>query len=229
MSKNKIIFVAVAIVLLVGAFAYGVISTPHTDTAYIETTSQTTTEYATEQSTEQSTELVTETATELTTEALTESVTEITTALEVVTELTTVKLSVEPVTEQTTKAVSTVHLSVNCKTLVGKYDKATQNGGIIYEGDYTLNGGESAFDVLQSCMRTAGIPMEFSKTPAYNSIYVEGIDNIYEFDFGDLSGWMYNVNGVFPGYASSEYKLQAGDKIEFTYTCDLGKDVGAGY
>jgi hypothetical protein len=226
MSKNKIIFVAVALVLLVGAFAYGVISTPHT-----EVTTQSNTGYITEQSTQ----LATETTTEALSETVTESVTKFTTELETVTELTTVLTTqaaavtvTEAVTEQTTnQAVSTVHLSVNCKTLVGKYDKATQNGGIIYDGDYVLKGGESAFDVLQSCMREAGIPMEFSKTPAYNSVYVEGIDNIYEFDFGDLSGWMYNVNGVFPGYASSEYALQAGDVIEFTYTCDLGKDVGA--
>lgn len=43
---------------------------------------------------------------------------------------------------------------------------------------------------------------------------------------GPLSGWMYKVNGEFPGYGSSKYKLSNGDVIEWVYTCDLGRDVG---
>lgn len=40
--------------------------------------------------------------------------------------------------------------------------------------------------------------MESNWTPAYNSAYIEGIGNLYEFDCGNLSGWMYSVNGVWP-------------------------------
>lgn len=32
----------------------------------------------------------------------------------------------------------------------------------------------------------------------YNSAYIEGINNLYEFDCGELSGWMYKVNGLVP-------------------------------
>ncbi len=32
-----------------------------------------------------------------------------------------------------------------------------------------------------------------------DSVYVEGINNIYEFSCGEQSGWMYEVNGVYPG------------------------------
>ena len=38
---------------------------------------------------------------------------------------------------------------------------------------------------------------------------------------------MYKVNGSFPNYGCSSYKLKAGDIVEWVYTCDLGKDVGA--
>ncbi len=37
---------------------------------------------------------------------------------------------------------------------------------------------------------------------------------------------MYQVNGEFPNYGCSKYKLKDGDRIAWVYTCDLGKDVG---
>ena len=60
----------------------------------------------------------------------------------------------------------------------------------------------------------------------YGSVYVQGINHLYEFSCGELSGWMYKVNGVFPNYGCSKYVLKNGDKIEWVYTCDLGRDVG---
>lgn len=89
--------------------------------------------------------------------------------------------------------------------------------------------GDSVFDVLYRTLRENKIHMEFVKTPAYNSVYIEGIGNLYEFDCGSLSGWQYRVNGEFPPYASSEYEVKDGDNIEFLYTCDLGRDIGGYY
>ena len=66
------------------------------------------------------------------------------------------------------------------------------------------------FNVLQREMRKAGIHMEFEDTPMYNSAYIEGINNLYEFDCGELSGWMYKVNGWFPNYGCSRYQLKGG-------------------
>ena len=60
----------------------------------------------------------------------------------------------------------------------------------------------------------------------YNTAYIEGIANLYEFDCGELSGWMYRVNGEFPNVGCSLYKLKDGDTVEWVYTCDLGRDVG---
>ena len=83
------------------------------------------------------------------------------------------------------------------------------------------------FDVLQRVCRAQGIHMESTWTPAYNSAYIEGIGNLYEFDCGELSGWMYSVNGVWPDYGCSGYTLHDGDTVVWSYTCDLGRDVGA--
>lgn len=44
------------------------------------------------------------------------------------------------------------------------------------------------FDVLQRVCKANKIHMESSFTPVYNSAYIEGIHNLYEFDVGKLSG-----------------------------------------
>ena len=52
-----------------------------------------------------------------------------------------------------------------------------------------------------------GIQISSKYTPLYNSYYVEGINQLYELDCGKNSGWMYSVNGTFPNYGASAYKL----------------------
>ncbi len=103
------------------------------------------------------------------------------------------------------------------------------NGWILGNTEVEFTAGETVFDVLQRVCREKGIHMEFMEAPAYNSVYIEGIYNLYEFDVGNLSGWMYKVNGWFPNYGCSLYTLQDGDIIGWVYTCDLGADVGGGY
>lgn len=86
--------------------------------------------------------------------------------------------------------------------------------------------GESVFDVLKRICRENKIHMEASWTPMYNSAYVEGIGNLYEFDCGSGSGWMYRVDGWYPNYGCSRYQLKQGEKVEWRYTCELGRDIG---
>jgi hypothetical protein len=90
----------------------------------------------------------------------------------------------------------------------------------------TFSQGESVFDVLQRECRNSGIPMEHSFYPLYDSVYVEGINNLYEFDGGAQSGWMYSVNGWYPNYGCSVYTLSDGDVIRWRYTTSLGADIG---
>ena len=95
--------------------------------------------------------------------------------------------------------------------------------------EVTFKQGQSVFDVLQQVCKDNKLHMEFSMTPIYNSAYIEGIGNLYEFDCGEVSGWMYKVNDWFPNYGCSRYQLQNGDVVEWEYTCELGKDIGGGY
>ena len=103
-----------------------------------------------------------------------------------------------------------------------------QNGVIMKSQSVAFKEGESAFDLLKSQTKALGIHLDFSLTPLYNTAYIKGIGNIYEFDCGPLSGWLYKVNGQSSNVGSSQYKLKNGDVIEWKYTCDLGRDVGGG-
>lgn len=135
------------------------------------------------------------------------------------------------------KVAGYVTLSIDCKTLLNPANRkvAIENGkgdmipndGIIYKTKKVkFYKNETVFDVLLREVKANKIHMEFSMTPIYNSNYIEGIHNLYEFDGGELSGWMYKVNGWYPNYGCSRYKLKNGDKINWRYTCDLGQDVG---
>ena len=131
----------------------------------------------------------------------------------------------------------TCTFSIECSTILNNLDMldpdkleiVPSNGVILAKTTVTFYEGESVFDVLQRVCREFGIHMEAEWTPIYNSAYVEGIHNLYEFDCGALSGWMYKVNGWYPNYGSSRYQLKDGDVVEWRYTCDLGNDVGGGY
>lgn len=131
---------------------------------------------------------------------------------------------------------SYVTMSITCNTILNNLDKVTEgkksiipaNGVIYSEKTIEIKEGETVFDVLLRETRASRIHMDFVETPMYESNYIKGIANLYEFDAGDLSGWMYSVNGTFPGYGCSKYTLKDGDRIEWKYTCDLGRDLGAG-
>ena len=131
-------------------------------------------------------------------------------------------------------AATTCALSVNCATVLDNLDLLDPDKVELIPADGILlstvstdfTEGESAFDILKRVAQEYRLHFAFVQTPAFRSAYVDGIGNLYEFDCGALSGWMYSVNGVFPPYSSSQYIVQPDDEIRFLYTCDLGDDIG---
>lgn len=125
-------------------------------------------------------------------------------------------------------------IAVSCKTLLinserlnkEKHELVPEDGYILKPEQAVFYEGESVFNVLQRTLKQKKIHMEFSDNPIYNSAYIEGINNLYEFDAGTQSGWVYRVNDWFPNYGCSRYVVNDGDMIEFLYTCDRGRDVG---
>lgn len=120
-------------------------------------------------------------------------------------------------------------ISISCSTILNnienckanKVDIIPQDGWILKPLTVEFTEGETVFDVLQKTCRKNNIQMESSFNPIYNSAYIEGIANIYEFDVGQLSGWQYSVDGEFPNFGCSLYKLKDGQNIKWLYTCDM--------
>lgn len=147
-------------------------------------------------------------------------------------------LPIEPDTEDVNDEVTyTCTFSIECSTILNnienlepdKLDVLPSDGIIFKAQTVVFYEGESVYDVLLRVCRENQIHMEASWTPVYNSAYVEGIGNLYEFDCGSGSGWMYRVDGWYPNYGCSRYQLCDGEVVEWRYTCDLGSDIGGGY
>lgn len=144
---------------------------------------------------------------------------------------------VEPQDKEVTDNTLKCTISISCATVLDNMDMLDKSkkeiipddGWVLKPVTVTFNEGESVFDVLKQACKDNKIHLEFSFTPIYNSAYIEGINNLYEFDCGSLSGWMYEVNDWFPNYGCSRYEVKNGDVIEWQYTCNLGEDVGGSY
>lgn len=132
------------------------------------------------------------------------------------------------------KTTWTCYLRVSCSTVLdnmedlkeGKETVVPANGIIYSRSAVTFNPGESVYDILYRTMKESGIHLDAAPTPGYNSYYIRGINNLYEHDCGDPSGWSYCVNGWYPNYGCSRYAVQDGDEIQWNYTCDGGRDLG---
>ena len=131
----------------------------------------------------------------------------------------------------------TCTLEIRCDTLLENLERMTPekaalvpDSGILLETtEMEFSGGASVFDVFRKILREEKLHFEYVDASAYDSVYIEGIGNLYECDCGPQSGWMYSVNGIYPGLGCSAYTLADGDVIVFSYTCDLGADLGVDY
>ncbi len=128
----------------------------------------------------------------------------------------------EPQEQTITPEKHTCTFSVSCASVLAQKDTLSasvkevvpDDGVILPPLSLSFNEGESVFDVLARVCREQHIHMEYTNTPIYNSAYIEGIGNLYEFDCGA---------------GSSRYAVKDGDVIEWLYTCDLGRDIGGNY
>lgn len=99
------------------------------------------------------------------------------------------------------------NISVNVK-VIGINE--TMMSGSIKEEE-----GITAYSVLKSLASKKEIKI---LTSGFGStIYVRGIGDLIEKDYGPLSGWMYKVNGVAPNQSAGSYKLSDGDNVVWYY------------
>ena len=122
--------------------------------------------------------------------------------------------------DKSKETIGTVSVTVRCDSILGKENAGhkIENAVIIQKAEVPISENDTVFTVLETVAKENKILIESSS--ASGSLYVRGIANIYEFDFGALSGWVYTVNGETSSLACDEYTLSDGDAVEWNYTLE---------
>lgn len=131
---------------------------------------------------------------------------------------------------------NTVTITIRCDTAVNngmhlesKWAGIVPASGVILPvTTVEVKEGDTVFDVLAFVCEKYKIHMSY-RGGTSSGCYVEGINNLYEFDGGRWSGWMYCVNDWYPNYGCGVYYVKPGEVIEWNYTCDLGLDLDGGW
>ena len=121
-----------------------------------------------------------------------------------------------------------VTFTIRCDTIAGLGDSEfiPEDGCILKETTYAFAQDETVYDILVRAVKDNKLHMEKKKTGSGpRDYYICGIANIYEYDWGELSGWMYYVNGESPSVGCGEYRVKDGDCIEWLYTREIGRDL----
>ena len=123
---------------------------------------------------------------------------------------------------------ATCHFTIECKRILLQRDlwrdgleEVIPGDGILFAGEIPIRDGETVYDALKEICEKKDILLDSRYTPLYDTYYVSGIGNLYEFDCGSESGWKYSVNGTLPGVGCSRYELHKGDTVVFFYDYEI--------
>jgi len=94
----------------------------------------------------------------------------------------------------------------------------SDEAAIIEKKTVELKKGKSVLDILKDATRSAKIHMDYSG--AGLAAYVKGIDNLYEFDKGPESGWVFSVNGAVAQKSAGSFVPEDGDEIVWEYVLE---------
>ena len=121
-------------------------------------------------------------------------------------------------------AIGRITLSITCEGVAEELrsEYIPANGLILPPTEMDLAMGDTVFDLLTEAARAYRISVDHS---GGEMPYVRGIAYLYEYDFGDLSGWMFYINGEEASVGCGEYRPKDGDVIEWRYTRDWGDDL----
>ncbi len=119
------------------------------------------------------------------------------------------------------------NITIDCSILLSNMDKLEKNvrkyvpkGGRLLDNiEIKVKKGASVYDVLVAACKEKNIAYDATYSAIYNSSYVKGIGYLYEKMAGDMSGWLYLVDGKTPNVGASAYRINGGEQIEWMYTC----------
>ncbi|MEG0325741.1 MAG: DUF4430 domain-containing protein [Cellulosilyticaceae bacterium] len=85
--------------------------------------------------------------------------------------------------------------------------------------------GSTVLDISVNVLKATGIPFEVGGSG--KGTYITGIDNLSQLDEGPLSGWLFRIDDNYPSQGPAALTLTKDSTIQWVYTLNLGKDVGA--
>lgn len=98
-----------------------------------------------------------------------------------------------------------------------------KDGYIIKNLDVQLTKEYTVEQVLQAIAKEKNITIEYASMS--DMTYIEAINNLGSKAVGDMSGWLYMINGEFPMTSIDKTILKDGDKVTFIYSADGGSDI----
>jgi hypothetical protein len=123
---------------------------------------------------------------------------------------------VESTTKSTVEASKTPEQRETVSIMIAG---SSEIGVILKETKVDVKDGDTVFDVLMKAAKKKNIFVEYSGKGAMT--YIEGIDNLYEFDYGPKSGWNFKLNGEMISKSSGIVKVKKDDIIEWIYSEDF--------
>lgn len=125
------------------------------------------------------------------------------------------------------EAVGTVTLSIRCDAVAGQDKHIPADGVILDASEQPLYEDDTVYDVLLRAAKQHRLLLETSggSVGESSSRYIVRINGLGEFDFGELSGWVYTVDGVMPSRGCDAYRLKPDEDIIIEYTRTLGNSM----
>ena len=121
------------------------------------------------------------------------------------------------------ECIGNVTLCIDCNVIDEKPDHISADGIIFPETKVDLYEDDSVYDLLLRITAKNNIHMETNGSG--DMVYVEAIANVYECAYGDLSGWVFWVNGEKPAESCGAVELEDGDVVRWSYSLDLGDEL----
>jgi outer membrane biosynthesis protein TonB len=103
-------------------------------------------------------------------------------------------------------------------TIIGSNDL----GVILNKAKIAFKEDDTVLDTLLRAAEDNHFDVEYRGSGAM--AYIEGIDNLYEFDYGPRSGWNYKLNGTVLNKSSDTVKVKKDDVIEWVYSEDFTEE-----
>jgi len=114
-----------------------------------------------------------------------------------------------------------VTLMIECLKVAGqtgKYPSIPEDGIILDNVEMEIADGDTVLDILIDASAKYGLILDTSGSGV--TAYIKSVSSLGERDFGDMSGWLYRVNGELASVGCGAYKLEDGDVILWSYTVD---------